>query len=320
MTSPFAAPAAALAWLGRQGTRAIAASVFLGLALPQLAALMKPLLPSSIFVLLVLAFLRVNPSALRDYLTRPALVIAAAVWIMVIAPALYGFFLIGIGVKDAMPALFLALMFQASAAPIMSAPAFAALLGLDAALSLAAMIACIVLTPLLPPLYLYLFADAALAIHPGWLALKLFLLLAGSAGLAAIIRRVMTTEWVAAQGQRIDGINVITLTVFAIAIMDGVTAAAIKQPLLVLGFLALAFAFAFSSMLSTLLVFRFAGKEKSWALGWSAANRNMGIMIAAMGTSLPDTTWLYMGLAQFPIYLFPLMIQPLIRRVMARPD
>jgi hypothetical protein len=38
-------------------------------------------------------------------------------------------------------------------------------------------------------------------------------------------------------------------------------------------------------------------------------------MMAAAGTALPDATWLYFGLAQFPIYLAPQMLQPLARRV-----
>ena len=44
---------AALAWLGRQGTRALAASVFLGLAVPPLAAYVKPHLGETVFVLLL---------------------------------------------------------------------------------------------------------------------------------------------------------------------------------------------------------------------------------------------------------------------------
>ena len=57
------APAAALSWLGRQGTRAVAASIFIGITLPPLAALFKPIFAYALFVLLCLAFLRVDPAA-----------------------------------------------------------------------------------------------------------------------------------------------------------------------------------------------------------------------------------------------------------------
>ena len=66
--SPLPALSAALAWVGRQGTRAVAASVFAGLLLPPLAALLKPAVPTAIVALLALAFLRVEAGALQAQL------------------------------------------------------------------------------------------------------------------------------------------------------------------------------------------------------------------------------------------------------------
>jgi hypothetical protein len=34
-----------------------------------------------------------------------------------------------------------------------------------------------------------------------------------------------------------------------------------------------------------------------------ASQRNMGLLLAATGGALPDFTWLYFALAQFPVYL-----------------
>jgi len=42
---PLTALAAALSWLGRQGTRAVATSIFVGIAVPPLAAWFKPVFP-----------------------------------------------------------------------------------------------------------------------------------------------------------------------------------------------------------------------------------------------------------------------------------
>jgi BASS family bile acid:Na+ symporter len=44
----------------------------------------------------------------------------------------------------------------------------------------------------------------------------------------------------------------------------------------------------------------------------------MGLMLAATGGALPDFTWLYFALAQFPAYLSPLLLSPLARRVKQR--
>ena len=118
----FDAPAAGLAWLGRQGTRAIAALVFIGIALPPLDALLKSFVTEAIFVLLCLAFLRVDPAALQSYLGRPALVLAATAWTTLAVPAVFGAVCLTIGLDARSPDLFLALMLQAVASPMMASP------------------------------------------------------------------------------------------------------------------------------------------------------------------------------------------------------
>src|SRR4029077_7044133 len=82
--------AAGLAWLGRHGTNAVAVSILLGIALPPLGAWIRPFFPETVFLLLCLAFLRVDPSALRAQFAKPWLIIAAAVWTMLIVPVLVG--------------------------------------------------------------------------------------------------------------------------------------------------------------------------------------------------------------------------------------
>jgi len=69
---------AALAWLGRQGTRALAASIFLGLAVPPLAAYVKPHLGEAVFVLLLFSYLRTDPAAFRRNFKTPGLAIVAS--------------------------------------------------------------------------------------------------------------------------------------------------------------------------------------------------------------------------------------------------
>jgi len=114
---------AALAWLGRQGTRAIAAIVFIGIAVPPLGALLKPYVTEAIFALLTIAFLRVDLPALRGHIERPALVLAATAWTMLAIPLLIGFGGLAFGLDSRSPDLMLALMLNAVASPMMAAPA-----------------------------------------------------------------------------------------------------------------------------------------------------------------------------------------------------
>ena len=46
-------PAAALSWLGRQGTRAVAALIVIGIVMPSIGALLKPFVTEAVFVAVV---------------------------------------------------------------------------------------------------------------------------------------------------------------------------------------------------------------------------------------------------------------------------
>src|SRR5262249_15578422 len=104
------AAVAALAWLGRQGTRAIAAVVLIGIAVPPLGALLGPFVPPAIFVLLCIAFMRVDAAGLRSYVRRPALVLVATAWTMLAVPLVFGAICLTLGLDTRAPELFLALM------------------------------------------------------------------------------------------------------------------------------------------------------------------------------------------------------------------
>ena len=127
---------AALAWLGRQGTRALAASVFLGLALPQLAAYVKPYLGETVFVLLLFSYLRTDPAAFARYRAgaeadhrRRAVGDGGGA-------AAVRHRLRAVGLREGMPALYTIMILQCAITPITSSAAFAALMGLDVAFSL----------------------------------------------------------------------------------------------------------------------------------------------------------------------------------------
>ncbi|HUA50918.1 MAG TPA: hypothetical protein VMB81_02075 [Candidatus Sulfotelmatobacter sp.] len=314
----LAMPLAALAWLGRQGTRAIAALVFIGIAVPPIDALLRPYVTEAIFALLCIAFVRLDPAALRGHLGRPRLVLAATAWTMLVLPGLYGVggLLLGLGTRA--PDLYLALVLQAVASPMMAAPAFAALMGLDATLVLVALVACSALTPLTAPLFAYAFVGAGLTLSPITLGIKLLAILAGSMALGTLIRKLIGARALARHRAEIDGFNIVVVFVFVGAVMENVAANFAAAPLSMVGLLALAFALSFGVLGLTALVFARAGRERALVLGLMASQRNMGLMLAATGGALPDMAWLWFALCQFPIYLTPQLLRPLTRRLAAR--
>lgn len=308
-----------LAWLGRQGTRAVAALVFIGLALPPVDAVLKPYVSVAIFVLLCIAFLRVEPGLLRLQLRRPGVVLAATLWTMLVIPSLFGASCMLIGLDRSAPDLFLGLMLQAMASPMMSAPAFAGLMGLDTTLVLVILVVCTALTSATAPLFAWIFVGPALPLSPIALGLRLFFILAGAAAVAIVLRRLVGPAAILRHKEPIDGFNVLILFVFVGAVMENVGARLIAEPWRMVGLAVLAFATVLAVLALTAFVFARAGASRAFALGLMASQRNMGLMLAATARDLPDLVWLYFAFCQFPIYLLPQLLKPLARRV-ARAD
>ena len=313
-------PAVALAWLGRQGTRAIAALVFIGIAIPPIDALLKPFVMEAIFVLLCIAFLRVDLAALRGHLGKPAVMLAATAWTMLVIPTLFGASCLVAGLEACSPDLLLAFMLQAVASPMMAAPALAALMGLDATLVLVTLIASTALTPFTAPMFAYVFIGRALTISPLALGLKLFAILSGSLLVGAMIRRITGPTAIQKYKDEIDGFNILVVFVFVAAVMENVAARFLAKPMVMIGLAAIAWGIFFVVFGLTTLVFARAGWARAFVLGLMVSQRNMGLMLAATAGALPDLAWLYFALSQFPIYLSPQLLRPMARRLVAHPQ
>jgi hypothetical protein len=305
---------AALAWLGRQGTRALAASIFLGLAVPPLAAYVKPYLGETVFVLLLFSYLRTDPTAFRRHLRSPALALAAAFWIMVALPLLFGAAYVVCGIRSEIPALFTIMILQIAITPITSSAAFAALMGLDVALSLVTLIICNALSPVTSVAFSYFFLGSAL-FSPIELGIKLFLFFAGAGAIAYAIRRMAGNAWIERQKEPIDGLNVIAIFIFAIAAMESVPRNVIADPVFALELFALAILVSGAQIGLSILVFSRTGIDRGLVIGLLAGFRNIGLVMATLGPSLSDLAWFYFALVQFPIYLMPVLLQPLARRL-----
>jgi hypothetical protein len=307
-----------LAWIGHQGTRALVALVVVGIAFPTLGALLKPYLTEAVFVLLCIAFLGVDAASLKTCFKRPGLVIAATLWTSVALPLVFGSACLLLGLDQSVPDLFLALMLQAVASPMMAAPALAALMGLDATLVLVTLVTSTALIPITAPVFAYIFVGPGLSFSPLALAAKLSAILLGAALSGAVLRQALGKAFIARQKMRIHGFNILVLFVFVAALMENVGSRFLSAPSSTLALAALAFALFFAILCLTTVLFLPAGRESALALGFMASQRNMGLMLAATGGGLPEMTWLYFALSQFPIYLSPQLLKPLAHWILAR--
>jgi hypothetical protein len=313
-----ALPARTLVWLGGQGTRAIAALVFIGIAVPPAGELLKPYVTEAIFLLLCISFLRVDLGTLRDYLRRPGLVLAATAWTTLVVPLISGAICLATGTDHRSPDLYLALMLQAVASPMMASPALAAVMGLDSTLVLVTLVTSTALVPFSASLFAYAFFGTVLTLSPLGLGLKLLAILAGSLLVAGTIRRIAGSGAIKRHARAIDGLTVLVLFVFVAAVMGNVAGGFLSDPVRAIELTGLAFAVFFVLLGSTALIFRNAGYARAMALGLMVSQRNMGLMLAATDGVLPGTAWLYFALSQFPIYLSPQLLKPIVERLNAR--
>jgi hypothetical protein len=169
------------------------------------------------------------------------------------------------------------------------------------------------------PLLAYAFVGPALALSPVTLGLKLFVILAGSAMAAAVIRRIAGAAAIVRYKTEIDGVNILVMFVFVGAVMENLAASLIAAPMRMLALAALAFTLCFAVLSVTIAMFAWSGRERAFALGFMASQRNMGLMLAATGGILPDVTWLWFAMSQFPIYLTPHLFKPVVRLCLPAP-
>lgn len=303
-----------LGWIGRQRTRAIPALVLVGIGVPPLGAALRPYVTEAVLGLLCIAFLRIDTHALRACLSRPAIVVGASAWTAFAVPAVVAVLCATIDLRGSSPDLHLALMLQALASPMMAAPAFAAMMGLDATLVLTTLIASSAVTPFSATLI----ASAIgleLSLSATALGARLLAILSVAAIVGLGVRRALGTQRVERYRDEIDGVNVVLLLVFVAAVMSDVGPRFLAEPIGTALLTALAFAVYLAVLGLSYCVFAAIGRPRAFALGMMTSQRNMGLMVAATEGALPDLAWLYIAVSQFPIYLSPWMLQPLSRKL-----
>lgn len=304
-----------LALLGRYGTQGFAASIFLGLALPQLASLARPLLGFTIFVFLLITFVRIEAAALKALLLAPGRVLAAALCLVVAPPAIVTAGVAVVGRNALEPGLLLGLAVLAAAPPIMSSPTVAMLLGLEPALILATVLSITVLSPVLSPAVASFVAGQAVPLDPAILVIRLVGLVGGSVLAAFVLRRALGAERVQRHKASFDGIGIVMYFVFAVAAMDGVLPALLGNPARVAGYLGIALAVSAAGFGVCWVLLRWAEPGERLVLGYATGQRNMGLLVAALGASTPETTYLFFALAQFPVYIAPQVIRTVAARL-----
>lgn len=299
----------ALAFIGTHSAASFGLSIFLGLALPQLASLLRPMIPISIFSFIVLSFARANMDGLRIVWSRPGRLAIAILWSTLVPPAFGYLAILALGGAALDPGLRLGIALMAAAPPLMASPVFAAVLGFENSLALTGLVLGMVLTPLTAPVFASWLAGAHVPLDPLVLALRLAVFIGGGIIAGLIVRRVFGVGRITSVGTELDGINVVLFFLFAVAAMDGVIEASWAEPGLVLAMLLLTSAANAALFAISYLGFRPFGYNDGFSFSIGIALRNMGLLIAPIISLVPKATFLYFAIAQIPIYLAPMALK-----------
>ena len=298
-------------WLARHATKALALSLVVGISAPPLAAAFRPYLTEIVWALLFFAMMRVDWDAVGRYVRRPLLILLAVAWVVLGAPLV----LAPIVTPLDLPAgIEVALILSSATAPILSSPALCIILGLDSALSLLVLVLTTLVVPFSLPIIAIELLDLELGLTTGELMWRLGILIGSAMATAAGVQKLFGRARVTAAAGPLESCMLITLLVFAVAIMDGIGAVMLDRPVYVLLVVALSFVVNAGMQVYAAVPFLVVGARRALTIAFSAGNRNMAIILAVIPAGTMPDLELYLVLAQVPVFVLPSVLAPLYKR------
>ncbi len=285
-----------------------------GILAPSLARAMEPLIFPLIALMLFLATLRVDVVvAFPGARTLPRFLIATLI-LQVVLPLCA---IAGLWVLGAMDSIIgIGAVLVLAAAPLTGSPGLTIMAGGDPAPALRQLVLGTALLPLtvLPVFWVLPVFGAPEVVAMAALRLLAVIAVAGGAGM--LLRRAV--PWLrAAEGQgAVDGTITLVMSVVVVGLMSAVGPAILAPSTELWLTLAAVFTLNFGAQIGALLLLR-NGPEATAApaLAIVAGNRNLALFLGALPPETGAALLLFIGCYQLPMYLTPLIMAPLIRRL-----
>ncbi|KJS19132.1 MAG: hypothetical protein VR78_03665 [Hoeflea sp. BRH_c9] len=295
--------------LARHGRLVLIAGLACGILFPDLAIIVRGVLPELVACTLGVAALRIGPSAARGSLADIGISLRLVAAYQLALPLMLAGLFLALGWNGPLAT---ALVLMAAAPSISGSPNLTIMTGNDPAPALRVMIAGVALLPLtVAPVFLLwpIFGSVgAIALASG----RLLLLIACSSAVAFVIRERFFPHPSAETLGVIDGVSALLLAVLVIGLMSATGPAIIGTPGLFGLTLGAAFAINFSLQLAVYGLSSGCGHQRS-RVAWSivAGNRNIALFLVALPAVITDPLLLFIGCYQIPMYLTPVLMKPL---------
>ncbi len=304
----------AMAFVSSRAPFFMLGGVVIGLAIPPLAAGLRPLVVPISIVMVVVSMLRVEPARLAATFRRPVFVALSGLFVLVVLPALTYLVAIAAGLPGWLAT---GLTYASAAPPLSSAAAFAILVRIDPALVTGVSLTAILIAPGTVWLITTALPGLGEGVALGALVLRLLGIILGALAAALLVRRLVGEARVGSWGNALDFATVMLVVLIGIGVMHDIGIAFRSDALSWLGILALTALLSLVSLLVTIAVFWPAGRDEAFAAALCASIKNMAVMVAAVLGTVDPRISLVVITAQFPIFLSPLVMRPLFSRLRA---
>jgi len=296
-----------LAFAAKHGKACLVLGLMAGLALPELAAWLRPWLPQMIALLLFLTAFRIGP---REAVQSLGALRRTAGLLLVLQLALpMGFVALLSVLNVAWSPLIMAVVLVLSASSVTGTPNFTILLGHDPAPAMRLLILGTAILPLtvLPVFWLLPELGDVAAVMQA--ALRLVAVILGAVGVAFALRYWRWPSMRHDTSTALDGATAIALAVIVVALMSAIRPALASDPLRLLGWLGAAFAVNFGMQLAAYLAMRATGNHHDAVpVAIVAGNRNIALFLVALPPEITAPLLVFIGCYQFPMYLTPIML------------
>lgn len=316
MTAILSAP---LKFFARHAQWVLVGGLIAGIAFPAAAGVMRPYIPEMVALILFLSALRMELSALKLSRKQFAMDLMVVLGLQLATPFAVYAILTAMPIptvwRDVLTVLY-------SGAAISGTPAFAFLMGLDGIRAMRLLIIGTALMPLTTLPVLALLPNVAAETSLLEVSMRLLFLIAAAAAAAFTLRKPVIRALGKDGPLLLNGLNALALAIFVLALMDAIQPVLRSDPIRVLWVLAIACVANLGTQVVYALIIALRAKSRGTVPTASeltptlgAGNRNMALFLAALPVSVTDPWLLFIGCYQVPMYLTPLLMPPLLRRL-----
>lgn len=302
-----------LGLIARNGRVVLVAGLVAGLLMPQTAMALRPWLSEMVLALLFLTAFRVGlPAALSgagQARETFAVVLAYQLALPLLCIGLFALF----GLAGSPVAIALTLM--CAAPPVTGSPSMSVMLGHspDPAFGLLILGTLILPVTIIPVFW----ASPALGSLPVVIeaAMRLGLVIAAVVAAAFVCRAAVKPDMSARDLGAVDGVTSLALFLIVIGLMSAVAPALSSGPWALAGWLALAMAVNLGLQgLAFVCLRRFGTRDTAAPRALVAGNRNVALFLVASSATQSDAFLVFLGCYQFPMYLTPILMRPVLQR------